>query len=338
MSLVNADRKAEALKKIDGRPFVVAYGLGLDSTAMLVGLVELGIRPDAILFADVGGEKDETYAFLPIMNAYLAKNAFPTVTVVKYQAQDFKHYPPYHSLEENCLTNGTLPSEAFGFGSCSQKWKAQPQNKWMKSFQPAQEIWAKGGRVLKAIGFDASGADSKRRYKADSLEQAAQKEGKKVQYDYWYPLQDWDWNRVKCAEVVKAAGLPVPAKSSCLFCPNIGVDEVRALPADKLRRIVLMEARALPRLTAIEGLWRNGCKGVKDPSKKRPGSMSVFIREQGLLPASEIDAISAEAPKDLMSRASAHADGMKVESWDEYFDGMESYGCESKNEAEAFEV
>ena len=36
---------------------MVAYGLGVDSTAMLIGLAQRGIRPDLILFADVGGEK-----------------------------------------------------------------------------------------------------------------------------------------------------------------------------------------------------------------------------------------------------------------------------------------
>jgi len=35
---------------------VVSYGGGVNSTAVLVGMVERGIRPDAILFADTGGE------------------------------------------------------------------------------------------------------------------------------------------------------------------------------------------------------------------------------------------------------------------------------------------
>jgi hypothetical protein len=41
---------------IDGRPLSVSYGLGVDSTAVLVGLVQTGIRPDLIMFADVGAE------------------------------------------------------------------------------------------------------------------------------------------------------------------------------------------------------------------------------------------------------------------------------------------
>ncbi|MGO9110061.1 MAG: hypothetical protein ACLP9L_12585 [Thermoguttaceae bacterium] len=39
------------------RVVVVACGVGRDSTGMLVGLHERNIRSEAILFADVGGEK-----------------------------------------------------------------------------------------------------------------------------------------------------------------------------------------------------------------------------------------------------------------------------------------
>lgn len=35
------------------QPVTVAYGIGVDSTAMLVGLHQRGIRPDLILFADM---------------------------------------------------------------------------------------------------------------------------------------------------------------------------------------------------------------------------------------------------------------------------------------------
>jgi hypothetical protein len=144
---------------------VVAYGMGVDSTAMLIGLAERGIRPAAILFADTGGEKPATYAFRPVFDAWLAAHNMPPITVVKNVVKDFKHYPPYHTLEENCLTNGTLPSVAFGFQmhSCSLKWKAAPQHKWLKAFPPAVAAWGRGEKVVRAIGFDASPGDKRRR-------------------------------------------------------------------------------------------------------------------------------------------------------------------------------
>src|SRR3546814_17925245 len=66
-------------------------------------------------------------------------------------------------------------------------------------------------------------------------------------------------------------------------------DEVRALPSWCLRLIVLVEARAAPRLRTVEGLWRRS-------TRTRPGRMTDFIRAEALLPAADLDAIIHDAP------------------------------------------
>ena len=86
---------------------------------------------------------------------------------------------------------------------------------------------------------------------------------------------------------------------------------------EKLARIVIMEARAKPRLTKIEGLWRNGCKGTRGGEKK-PGSMTQFIRESGLLTEATIDRLIRDVPKELTLRNEEHARGLVVESWAEF--------------------
>jgi hypothetical protein len=91
-----------------------------------VGLAQRAIRPDLILFADTGSERDETYDYLPIIESWLAKTDFPEVTRVRYHVQHGR-FGAYRSLTENCLDNGTLPSLAFGRKACSQKWKVEPQ-------------------------------------------------------------------------------------------------------------------------------------------------------------------------------------------------------------------
>jgi 3'-phosphoadenosine 5'-phosphosulfate sulfotransferase (PAPS reductase)/FAD synthetase len=50
-------------------PVLVAWGAGVDSTSMLIELVESGNPPDAVLFADTGGEHPVTYRFIPIFMA-----------------------------------------------------------------------------------------------------------------------------------------------------------------------------------------------------------------------------------------------------------------------------
>ncbi len=85
--------------------------------------------------------------------------------------------------------------------------------------------------------------------------------------------------------------------------------EIRALPRTLLRQIVLIEARAQPRLRTVEGLWRKSVQGRRG-AEARPGSMTVFIRTERLLPAEEVDAIVAQAPASLVRWQDAVAEGV----------------------------
>jgi hypothetical protein len=140
------------------QPVVVANGVGVNSFALLIYMKRSDWRPDLILHADPGSEFPQTYDYIPVMKRALDRWGFPTITVVRYVPSNFKHWPPYYTLEEDCFTNGTLPSLAFGFKSCSQKWEVAPQNKYCESRSPAIECWQQGGRVLKLIGYDAGAA------------------------------------------------------------------------------------------------------------------------------------------------------------------------------------
>lgn len=200
------------------QPLVMAYGMGVDSTAMLIGFAQCGIRPDLILFADTGCEKSETYLYAPIIRQWLRDVDFPQFEVVRYQ-------PPiaaYDSLYANCWQNETLPSLAFGRKSCSIKWKRQPQDSRVRQWAPAREAWHAGLKVKKLIGFEAG--EERRRY-GDRGDDPA--------YDYWYPLMDWGWDRDRCQQVIADAGLPIPAKSACFMCPAMKKPELVELAANQ---------------------------------------------------------------------------------------------------------
>lgn len=257
---------------------------------MIIELVARHEPPDAVLMADTGSERPETMAFIPIFREWLDTHGVEN-HIVRYEPQRFKHWAPYRSLLENLLTNGTLPSISFNRHSCSQKWKIAPQDRWAANWPAAQAAWVRGDRVVKLIGYDCSPADN-RRY--------AHREG----YDdprflFRYPLREWGWTRDDCIARINREGLPIPVKSSCFFCAAMKPNEVRSLPHSYLRLIVLIEARARPRLRNVEGLWRSAVQG-RGAATPRPGSMTEFIRQEGLLPPDEIDAITAEAPIDLV--------------------------------------
>src|SRR5947209_17630236 len=114
-------------------PLAVAYGLGVDSTAMLIEFARRGIRPDLILFADTGGEKPETYQYLGVIRPFLAAAGFPDVITVCYHPVR----AAYHTLEAQCLHTGTLPSLAYGGRACSMKYKREPQDRYVRGWQPA---------------------------------------------------------------------------------------------------------------------------------------------------------------------------------------------------------
>ena len=46
---------------------------------MILGMYHKHIPVDLILFADPGGEQPHTYAYLPIMNAWLVRHGLPEI-------------------------------------------------------------------------------------------------------------------------------------------------------------------------------------------------------------------------------------------------------------------
>lgn len=222
-------------------PLVVAYGMGVDSTAMLVGLQQRGERPDLILFADTGDEKPETYAYLPVINAWLRKVGFPEVTVVK----NARPLSGDKSLSDSLLRLGTLPALAYGQHQCSLVWKLDPQAKFVKTWAPALEAWAAGLEVVTCIGYDAGPRDSCRQYKAEGKA----REG----YRNRFPLIEWGWDRQECERQIAAAGLPVPVKSACFHCPASKEHEIvwlhRTHPTIYAKALAI-EAGAQPKIEA----------------------------------------------------------------------------------------
>ncbi len=310
------------------QPLVVCCGVGRDSVAMLVGMWRRGIRPDLILFADTGSERKSTYDYIPILNTWLERVGFPQLTIVKNVVGDFKHWPPYYTLEENLLTNSTLPSIAYGFHSCSSKWKIVPQNKFIAMWQAAIDCWAIGMKVRKAIGFDASPHEQRR---SKGCATYAIQDDEADKYEFWFPLQEWGWDLARCIEEIQKAGLPVPDKSSCYFCTAMKpweVDQLAEKEPDKIKRIIVIEARAAQRnldyarqraekkgeewdgKPLTYGLWRKPVKGFRGATP-RPGSMTEYIRDKQLLPAEEIARIISLTPTEAILQG-------QITTWQEW--------------------
>ncbi len=237
---------------------VASFGGGVNSAAMLVGLRDRGIVPDAILFADTGGEKPETYQFIDKVNAWLRpvgrERGFPQIITVQNDGV-------YGELEQECLKKKTLPSLVFGWRSCSDKYKLRPQHKYIKTViareldgGPAhlQRSYPRLHEFDKAVGLAFGnvkwcvGIDAGESHRMGAFENC------------WHPLVEWGWDRAKCIEAIKRAGLPVPTKSACFFCPASTKSEVKALSRehpDLFARAVAMEQNAEG--LQVDGLGRH---------------------------------------------------------------------------------
>jgi hypothetical protein len=212
-----------------------SYGAGTNSTAMLIKAVEHKMPVDLILFADTGGERPDTYAYRDLFSEWMESHGYPAIITVRESV----------TLEADCLRRKALPAIAYGFKTCSQRWKNRPQERFIKNWHRAQEAWRKGEKVIKLVGFDADEPHRANR---------ASDEG----YQNRYPLIEWKMGREECIAAIQAAGLPLPGKSSCFYCPNMEDHEIRDLMLrypDLAERARQMELNA--ELTDIKGLGRS---------------------------------------------------------------------------------
>lgn len=217
-------------------PVAVSYGAGTNSTAMLVGLVQRGEPVDVILFADTGGERPRTLQYRDMFSAWLVEHGYPAIVTVypRNEAGDII------TLEQDCLDRGALPSIVYGCKSCSDRFKQRPQHNYLVE-------WAPSWPVMKLLGFDA---DEPHRGQSSP----------NPKYVNRFPLLEWDWDRQNCKREILAAGLPLPGKSACFFCPSTTKPEVNQLQREypeMIERAIAMERKAKPNLITIQGLGRH---------------------------------------------------------------------------------
>jgi hypothetical protein len=117
-----------------------------------------------------------------------------------------------------------------------------------------------------------------------------------------FPLMVWGMDLAACIHTIKSAGLPVPPKSSCYFCPSMKPQEVRELSPLERGLIILQELSAEPYNTKIHGLWRRPRKTFWTPRLDHrvhsSGGAGVRPVDGHLLP-------SSSEPPGAASRASA---------------------------------
>ena len=209
---------------------IVSYGGGVNSTAMIIEMINRKMPIDAIVFSNTGGELPETYLFINNFSKWVESKGYPKIVIVKYRTKNGKVL----TLEKDILTRKTLPAIAYGYKSCSDKFKIRPFNKWVK-----ENIQ---GDFIKYIGFDAG-----------------EKKRAKDYENVVYPLYDWGIDRNGCTAIIEKANLNFksPKKTSCFFCPSSRKQEILSLPNAYKERCISIEKNAQENLTNLKGLGIN---------------------------------------------------------------------------------
>ncbi len=174
---------------------VLSYGGGVNSVALMLLLFQNEMPLDEVVFADTGGEVPETYAYLDVTREFLQTRGVPFTIVAKKGA----------NLYETAWRRCVMPSTIWRWSTRDHK-----VNPILRHYR------AHGGHI--------------HQYLAIAYDEIERMKDSRVDYiTNLYPLIDGRITREQCISIIEEAGLPVPPKSSCFFCPFGSLDRWRWL-------------------------------------------------------------------------------------------------------------
>lgn len=195
---------------------MVSFGGGLNSVAMTIMLVESGWR-GPIVFADTGTEMPDTYCYLDYFEReYLKPRELELIRLKP--GSEYHGADAQVDLYSYCMRLGIVPFPAVRW--CSIKWKRKPLENWRQKHNVATTL----------IGIDAG--EPGRVRDSDTVR---------------YPLVEAGIDRTNCRRIIESAGLAIPPKSHCFFCPNQTLSEWRQLffeHPDLYRKAAFLEENA----------------------------------------------------------------------------------------------
>jgi len=188
----------------------VSYGAGVQSTALLVLAAQQKIDFDLFLFANVGDDSEhpDSLAYMTdVAVPYAAAHGIELVALHKVKRDGTKETLMGRLMKEGSrslpipvrMSNG-----APGSRSCTADFKIRVI---------AKELKRRGATVADpatvALGISV-----------DEIERAKPGLDERMPYQFRvYPLLDLGLTRADCKRIIAEAGLPVPGKSACFFCP-----------------------------------------------------------------------------------------------------------------------
>lgn len=190
-----------------------SYGGGVQSNAVMVLQAQGKINPyDVFIFANVGedSENPATLAYIEdYAKPYMQAHGITFIEVQKTtrgEAETLLHY--LERMQRSIDIPAYMSTGSPGNRKCTQRFKIEVIDRYLRSHRLS---WVTMGLGISLDEF----------HRARNT-QWTDHEGKQsfgFQKRREYPLLDLRLKRDDCRQIVTDAGLPMPPKSSCWFCP-----------------------------------------------------------------------------------------------------------------------
>ena len=169
----------------NGEKYILSYGGGLNSTALLIFLLDNGYPLDEVIFADTGGEVPKTYDYLKIIDSYLRDHGIPFKIVKSNNG----------TLYECCMRRKVIPSQIWRWST--RDYKITPIYAYYRSLK---------AHINQYLGI--------------AYEERDRMKDSGVSYvTNIFPLVDEKLARDDCMQLMLLTDLPMPVRSGCFFCP-----------------------------------------------------------------------------------------------------------------------
>jgi 3'-phosphoadenosine 5'-phosphosulfate sulfotransferase (PAPS reductase)/FAD synthetase len=188
---------------------IVSYGGGIQSTALLVLAAEHTIDYQTFVFANVGDDSEHpaTLEYIEqIAKPYAAEHGIQ-IHELRHTRRDGEEETIYKKLTRPGTRSTCIPiylegSGAPGRRSCTSDFKIRRIAIWLHRHGATKDDPATVALGISTDEFQRARTDS-----SDPTQKVV------------YPLLDLRLSRNDCRRIIEQAGLPVPPKSSCWFCP-----------------------------------------------------------------------------------------------------------------------
>ncbi|MBO0839122.1 MAG: phosphoadenosine phosphosulfate reductase, partial [Actinobacteria bacterium] len=190
---------------------VVSHGGGVQTTAMLVLAAQGRIDYQTFLFANVGDDSEHpgTLRYLrEIAMPYAAEHGITIHELSKIRVRG--DHQGVETLYQRLTRPGSkslpipvrMSNGAPGTRSCTFTYKIEVLGKWLKDHGASET-----NKATVAVGISVDELHRANNRKVEPYEQLV------------YPLLELGLRRADCQQIIRNAGLPIPGKSACWFCP-----------------------------------------------------------------------------------------------------------------------